>query len=85
MATQKKLGRKRIKVRLAYYQMKEGGKVVNWIYYLGGKAIVAEVRRAPYEEGVLTFFKNTNAELLSSGLDIHEFADHLNISYKPKK
>lgn len=76
---------KRGKVRLVYYQMKDGGKVINWIYYLDGKAVVAEVRRIPYEEGVIQFFKNSNAKLLSSGLDIHEFADHLNISYKSKK
>ena len=78
-------GPKKPKIRLLYYQFKESFKYVNWIYEMKGKAHVCESMRVPYEEGIIAFFKNSKAGALSAEVDIHEFANHLNIAYKKKK
>lgn len=75
---------KKPKAKVKYYQLKDNQRQVNFIYILKGKAFVSETIRIPYEEGMLQFVRHSGGELLSSTLDIHEFADHLNIAYKKK-
>lgn len=72
--------------RILYYQFADNSAQVNWIYSIGTnpKLYVAEARRAPFEEGVIGFFKKSKGKLLSSTVNIHEFADHLSTAYKKK-
>lgn len=73
------------KGRILYYQLKEKGNQINFIWSDGKKVFVAEVRRLPFEEGFLNFLKaQKDAKIISAELDVHEFADHLNIAYKHK-
>lgn len=83
------------KGKIQYYQIREKGNQINFIWFNGKQSVVAEVRRLPYEEGFLDFLKAqtksskdgkvSGAKTLSSELDIHEFANHLNLAYRRKK
>lgn len=67
--------------RILYYQIK--GRFVYWIYEFGGKHHLVEVLRVPNEEGLIKFLKESEgSKSLSTVIDIHDYTDHLNLTYK---
>ena len=73
------------KGQIQYYQIREKGKQINFIWTDGKHTHVAEVRRIPFEEGFTEFMRaQKDAKVVSSELDIHEFAAHLETAFKKK-